>query len=261
MDTSRFRGAILTRAATSAQYGGRFVPETLVEPIEELERAYFAVRDDPAFARGAEPAAQGLRRPPDAGLRDEAPDGGRRRRAHLPQARRPHAHGRAQDQQRARSGAAGRPHGQAADRRGDRRRPARRRHRDGVRAARPRVPRLHGQRGHGSAGAQRLSHAAARRRSLPRRRRQPYAEGCDQRGDARLGDQRRRHLLPPGIGARSASVSADGSRVPVGDRPRGARADSRDDRRAARPRSSPASAAAAMPWASSTRSSTIATSG
>src|SRR5258705_6512699 len=33
-------------------YGGRFVPETLVEPVEELERAYLAVRDDPAF--GAE---------------------------------------------------------------------------------------------------------------------------------------------------------------------------------------------------------------
>ena len=32
------------------EFGGRFVPETLVEPIEELERAYFAVRDDPSFA-------------------------------------------------------------------------------------------------------------------------------------------------------------------------------------------------------------------
>jgi tryptophan synthase beta chain len=31
-------------------FGGRFVPETLVEPIEELERAYLVVRDDPAFA-------------------------------------------------------------------------------------------------------------------------------------------------------------------------------------------------------------------
>ena len=30
-------------------FGGRFVPETLVEPIEELERAYFAARDDEAF--------------------------------------------------------------------------------------------------------------------------------------------------------------------------------------------------------------------
>jgi len=32
------------------QFGGSFVPETLVEPVEELERAYFAARDDPAFA-------------------------------------------------------------------------------------------------------------------------------------------------------------------------------------------------------------------
>jgi len=32
-------------------FGGRFVPETLVEPIEELERAYLLVRDDDGFAR------------------------------------------------------------------------------------------------------------------------------------------------------------------------------------------------------------------
>ena len=31
------------------RYGGRFVPETLVAPIEELERAYFAARADEAF--------------------------------------------------------------------------------------------------------------------------------------------------------------------------------------------------------------------
>src|SRR5687768_12754924 len=30
-------------------YGGRFVPETLVEPVAALERAYFAARTDPAF--------------------------------------------------------------------------------------------------------------------------------------------------------------------------------------------------------------------
>src|SRR5262245_39790411 len=30
-------------------FGGRFVPETLVEPIEELERAYLQVRDDVEF--------------------------------------------------------------------------------------------------------------------------------------------------------------------------------------------------------------------
>ena len=32
-------------------YGGRFVPETLVEPVEALERAYLAARGDPAFGR------------------------------------------------------------------------------------------------------------------------------------------------------------------------------------------------------------------
>ena len=32
-------------------YGGRFVPETLVEPVEALERAYRAARLDPAFGR------------------------------------------------------------------------------------------------------------------------------------------------------------------------------------------------------------------
>ena len=34
------------------EFGGRYVPETLVEPVEELERAYFVARDEPAF--GAE---------------------------------------------------------------------------------------------------------------------------------------------------------------------------------------------------------------
>ena len=31
------------------EFGGKFVPETLVEPVEELRQAYLTVRDDPAF--------------------------------------------------------------------------------------------------------------------------------------------------------------------------------------------------------------------
>src|SRR5712671_1499270 len=47
--------AVITRRDPDARgyfgaFGGRFVPETLVEPVEELERAYFQVRDDPEFA-------------------------------------------------------------------------------------------------------------------------------------------------------------------------------------------------------------------
>ncbi|HBR56734.1 MAG TPA: tryptophan synthase subunit beta, partial [Blastocatellia bacterium] len=30
-------------------YGGRFVPETLVAPLDELSEAFFAYRDDPGF--------------------------------------------------------------------------------------------------------------------------------------------------------------------------------------------------------------------
>jgi len=33
------------------EYGGKFVPETLVEPVEELQRAYYAIRNDAAFLR------------------------------------------------------------------------------------------------------------------------------------------------------------------------------------------------------------------
>src|SRR6476620_10090009 len=32
------------------EFGGRFVPETLVEPVQALERAYFEAREDEQFA-------------------------------------------------------------------------------------------------------------------------------------------------------------------------------------------------------------------
>ena len=67
-----------------------------------------------------------LRRPPLPALPGRATCRARRRRAHLPQARGPEPHRRAQDQQRRRPGAACRAPGQAPDRRRDRRRPARR---------------------------------------------------------------------------------------------------------------------------------------
>ena len=205
-------------------YGGRFVPETLVAPVAELEAR---------LPRGAQPtrrsatsstrSAARLRRPADAALRGAAAVDVARRRADLPQARGSRAHRRAQDQQRARPGAARQAHGQAARHRRDRRRPARRRDRDGLRAARPRVRRLHGRRRHGAAGAQRLPHA-----SCSARRCASVDGGSRTLKDAineAMRDwvaQRRRQLLPARLGARPASVSADGARVPVGHRPGGA---------------------------------------
>src|SRR4029453_699498 len=33
------------------EYGGKFVPETLVAPVEELQSAYYAARSDPEFLK------------------------------------------------------------------------------------------------------------------------------------------------------------------------------------------------------------------
>ena len=53
------RGPIFGRRDPDArgyygQYGGRFVPETLVAPIEELTEAYFKAREDEGFRRELE---------------------------------------------------------------------------------------------------------------------------------------------------------------------------------------------------------------
>ena len=131
-------------------YGGQYVPETLMPALAELEAAWVEGVGRPGVPRasstGCCATTSGARRR----CTSPAPERGRRPRG-LPQARGPQPHRRAQDQQRARPGAAGQAHGQAADHRRDRRRPARRRHGDRVRAARPRVRRLHGRRGHRAA--------------------------------------------------------------------------------------------------------------
>ena len=256
MNSDRSDSAIPTRAATTARSAGGSCPKRSSRRVEELSAAYFEARADEAFLGPARRSAARLRR---RGRRRstkrERLTRVARRRAHLPQARGPRAHRRAQDQQRARAGAAGGAHGEAARRRRDRRGAARRRDRDRLRAARAGVRRLHGRRRHGAPVAQRVPDAAARRDVRRVDAGRADAEGRDQRGDARLGDQRRRQLLPARLGAGPASVSADGARVPVGHRPGGARAVPRRSSAGCPTRSSPASAAAATRWASSTRSS------
>jgi tryptophan synthase beta chain len=41
--------ALPDRRGHFGPYGGRFVPEILMAPIEELEKAYLEARDDAAF--------------------------------------------------------------------------------------------------------------------------------------------------------------------------------------------------------------------
>ena len=61
---------------------------------------------------------------------------------------------------------------------------------------------------------------------------QPHAQGCDQRGDARLGDERRHDALPARFGGGSAPLPDDRARLPIGDRPRDTASD-RGGKRAA----------------------------
>jgi tryptophan synthase beta chain len=132
------------------EFGGRYVPETLVEPIEELERAYFTARDDPSFQAELNRLLKhyvGRATPLFEATRLTAAAGG----ARLFLKREDLTHTGAHKINNA--------IGQAllALRMGKRRIVAE------TGAARARLPCLHGHRGHGPTGAQRRPHAAARR--------------------------------------------------------------------------------------------------
>ena len=164
-----------------------------------------------------------------ARLRSTRPAGSARRsaaRTHFPEARGPGTHGRAQDQQRARSGAARAAHGQAAHHRRDRRRPARRRDGDGLRAARAATatstwaPRTWSGRRSTSFACELLGATCRRVDAGSKTLKDAINEAMRDWVAERL-----RQLLPARVGARSASVSADGPGVSVGHRPGSARAD------------------------------------
>ena len=164
--------------------------------------------------------------------------------AALPQARGPRPHRRPQDQQRARPGAAHPPARQDPGHRRDRRRPARRGDRDRLRAARPAVRRLHGRRGHRAPGPERAPDARPRRGGPLRDVGDGHAQGRGQRGDARLGDQRRDDPLRARLGDGAAPVPDDRARPPAPDRRRGGGPARRGRGPAARTSRSPASVAA-----------------
>jgi hypothetical protein len=107
------------------QYGGVFVAETLIAALDELKEAYAA----PSAIRSSSPNSITNSSTMSVGqVRSTTPAlvGGARRRADLPEARRPEPHRCAQDQQLHRPGLARPAHGQAARHRRDRCRPARR---------------------------------------------------------------------------------------------------------------------------------------
>ena len=260
-------GAAMTDAAVpdaSGHYGvfgGRFVPEALMAALDELTVAFEKARHDKAFQSelaGLLSSYTGRPSPITEAKRFGRHAGGARVLLKREDLNHTGSHkinnvlGQALLTRR---------DGQDAGHRGDRRRSARCRHRDRRGAVRPRVRRLHGRGGHPAAGAQRRAHAAARRRGRVGVVGQPHPQGRDERGDARLGDQRRHDPLPDRQRGRPAPVPDDRARLPAGHRRRGAPAGARPHRPAARRRRGLRRAAGPTRWASSRRSSTTPTCG
>ncbi len=105
-------------------YGGRYVPETLMAPLEELASAYETARADESFRSQLETLLRdysGRPTPLFHAVRLTEQAGGA---SYLSKARRPVAYRLPQNQQCAWSGTFGAAHGQASRDRGDRCRPA-----------------------------------------------------------------------------------------------------------------------------------------
>ena len=140
-------------------FGGRYVPETLIPALDELEAAYEAARARSGISDGVGRTAAGIRRASFSADRCAAlfGVGGR---SSVAETRGPEPHRRAQDQQHGRAGVAGAAHGEAV---GSSPRRARGstawRRRRSARASAS-VRRVHGRGGHAAPGAERLPHGA-----------------------------------------------------------------------------------------------------
>ncbi len=183
-----------TRAASFPDARGRFGPVRRPLRARDAGAGARAPRrgraPHPARSRSSRPSswtrAAQLGRPADAADPRAHAVGALGRRG-LAQARGPRAHRRAQDQQRDRPGAAGQASRREAHRGRNRRRPAWRGDRRGLRAPRPALRRLHGRGRHRAPGAERRAHEAARRRGRAGDERRPDAARRHRRGAARLG--------------------------------------------------------------------------
>ncbi len=156
-------------------YGGRYVPETLVAPLDELTGEFMRARSDSSFAHEFEQL-----------LRDFSG-----RPTPLFHAKRLSEHGggaqiylKREDLSHTGAHKINNAVGQALLARRIRRRPTRRRHGDGMRALRIKVRRLHGRGGYAPASAQRFPNAVAGRRGCESRCRNADAKGRDQRSVA-----------------------------------------------------------------------------
>jgi hypothetical protein len=216
-------------------YGGRFVAETLMPNILELEGAWVAAKGDPAFQAELDSWFKDyVGRPSPLYLAERLTDhlGGARVYFKRDELNHTGAH---KINNCVGPDPARRADGQEADHRRDGCGPARRGDGHGGRPLRPRVRDLHGRARHRAASAQRLSDAPAGCQGGAGDLGLADAEGRDERGAARLGDQCRGHLLHHRLGGRPAPLPGPGSRLPEHHRQRGQGTDPGKGGPAARP--------------------------
>ena len=211
----------MSTTARSATTAGRYVPETLIPALDELEAAWESLRDDATFQAELDELRKTYAgRPTPITLAARfAPD----QRVYL----------KREDLMHTGAHKLNNALGQVliAQRLGKRRIIAETgAGQHGVATAtvcaklRARVHRLHGQRGHPPPGTERRADGAPRRRGAPGRLRHAHAQGSDERGDSRLDRERRDDALRDRLVRRSRPVPGARARAAARDRPRGARA-------------------------------------
>ena len=195
-------------------YGGRFVPETLMFALEQLDAAYRAAQADPDFrAEFARLLNEYVGRPSRLYFAERLTREAGGARIYL----------KREDLNHTGAHKINNALGQAmlAKRMGKSRviaetgaGHARRRHGDRGRAFWTDLPRVHGRGGRAAAGIERLPHARHGNRSLPGRKRQQNAQGRHQRGHARVDEHGRRDPLHYRVGGWPPSLPHDGPRFP-----------------------------------------------
>ena len=215
---------------TYGEYGGRFVPETLIPALDELEAGWRAAREDPSFQDELDELGRSYAgRPTPLTLAERFAPG---KRLYL----------KREDLLHTGAHKLNNALGQALL---------------ALRLGKRRIVAETGAGQHGVAtatvcarfgldcvvymgsedmrrqAAEPRADGAARRRGATGRVRDAHAEGGDERGDPRLDRERRGHALPDRLLRRPGAVPGDRARAAVGDRPRGARAAARGRRPAA----------------------------
>jgi len=240
-------------------YGGRFVPETLVPALDELTAAYQALQTDTEFWREFESYGHyyiGRPTPLYFAERLTAHCGG----AKILLKREDLAHtGAHKINTMPSAGASAKKTGQKTYYRRDRRRSARRRHCRCRRAyGNWKCVILHGLGRHRTSETERLPDEINGRLSQTGFFRQPHAERCYQRSPSAIGQQYRQHPLPHGFGGRATPPIPQWCGISSPSSGKKHREQIlKGYQRLPRYIVCPVSAAAATPWACSTRSSTI----